>query len=128
MRNENAYLKSYDLLKEIQSLPPLERRMDTPPLDRSETPSESDESDYERRPTNLRTLATETKVLYRDVIKFSSSRRVIDLSALNKQRVEQGKKWVPKKQTPAQQVWENKNEAEELGRRVRALLSRARDI
>lgn len=128
LRNENGYLKSYGLLEELQSLPSLEKRAATPPLDRSETPSDSEDSDYEHRPTSLRTLATETKVLYRDVIRFSSSRRVIDLSALNKQRIEQGKKWVPKKQTPAQKVWEKKAEAEELGRRVKMLLEKARDI
>ncbi|GJJ08433.1 hypothetical protein Clacol_002649 [Clathrus columnatus] len=127
LRNENSYLKGYDLLKDIQSLPPIDR-VPTPQLDYSQTPSDSDESDYEQRPMNLRTLATETKVLYRDVIKFSSSRRVIDLSALNKQRIEQGRKWMPKKQTPAQQVWEKKVEAEELGRRVKMLLEKARVI
>jgi len=134
LRNENAYLKGYDLLKEIQALPPLHlaTRPPTPPLDRSLTPSDSDDSDSEggspRRLPTLRTLATETKLLYRDVIQFSSSRRVVDLSALNKQRTETGKAWMPKKQTPAHQVWERKLEAEKLSRRVKGLIERAQGI
>jgi dynactin 1 len=134
LRNENAYLKGYDLLKEIQALPPLytNTRPPTPPLDRSLTPSDSDDSDLEgrslRRPTTVRNLATETKLLYRDVMQFSSSRRVIDLSALNTQRTEIGKVWMPKKQTPAHQVWERKLEAEKLSRRVKGLLERAQNI
>ncbi|KAF8518210.1 dynactin [Gautieria morchelliformis] len=134
LRNENAYLKGYDLLKEIQALPPLytNTRPPTPPLDRSLTPSDSDDSDLEgrssRRPTTVRNLATETKLLYRDVMQFSSSRRVIDLSALNTQRTEIGKVWMPKKQTPAHQVWERKLEAERLSRRVKGLLERAQNI
>ena len=134
LRNENAYLKGYDLLKEIQALPPLHvnRRPLTPPLDPSLSPSDSDDSDLDRkpmrRPATLRDLATETKLLYRDVMQFSSSRRVIDLSALNKQRMEVGRVWMPKKQTPAHQVWERKLEAEKLSRRVKGLLERAQSI
>ncbi|KIJ51351.1 hypothetical protein M422DRAFT_26769 [Sphaerobolus stellatus SS14] len=135
LRNENSYLKGYDLLKELQSLPPLPSmtRPPTPPLDRSDTPStdadsESD-AEEEGRPRSLRTLATETKLLYRDVIQFSSTRKVIDLSALNKQRMEKNSHaWMPKKQTPAHQVWERKQEGERLGRRVKGLLERAQGI
>ncbi|KAF8526013.1 dynein associated protein-domain-containing protein [Hysterangium stoloniferum] len=132
LRNENAYLKGYDLLKEIQALPALESitRPPTPPLDRSPTP-DSDESDTDggrTRPTSLRTLATETKLLYRDVMQFSSTRRVVDLSVLNKQRMEHGKMWLPKKETPAHQVWEKKMEGERLSRRVKGLLERAQSV
>ncbi|KAG6812629.1 hypothetical protein H0H92_001712 [Tricholoma furcatifolium] len=124
LRTENSYLKGQDLLKEIDSLPPLPvpiSRMPTPPLDPSGL-SDSDESDSEASsplPT-LRSLATETKQLYRDVIKFSSSPRVVDLSALHAKRAEAkgGKVWLPKKQTPAHQVMERKMEAERLSRRV----------
>lgn len=61
-------------------------------------------------------------------MQYSSSRRVIDLSALNKQRTESGKVWMPKKQTPAHQVWERKLEAEKLSRRVKGLLERTQSI
>ncbi|KAG6857289.1 hypothetical protein H0H87_006482 [Tephrocybe sp. NHM501043] len=132
LRTENSYLKGQDLLREIESLPPLPlNRMPTPPLDPSGL-SDTDDSDSElprSRPT-LRSLATETKQLYRDVIKFSSSPRVVDLSALNAKRAEAkgGKVWLPKKETPAHQVLERKMEAERLSRRVQGLLSRANTI
>jgi len=128
-------LKGYDLLKEIEALPPLPSltRSPTPALDRSNTPSTDADSDSDledvSKPRSLRTLATETKLLYRDVIQFSSTRKVVDLSALNKQRMEKNSHaWMPKKQTPAHQVWERKLEAERLGRRVKGLLERVQGI
>jgi dynactin 1 len=80
-----------------------------------------------RNPTTLRALATETRLLYRDVMRFSSSPRVVDLTALNKNRTGggSGRGWVPKKKTPAAQVLERKMQAEKLGRRVQGLLERA---
>ncbi|KII94229.1 hypothetical protein PLICRDRAFT_100409 [Plicaturopsis crispa FD-325 SS-3] len=133
LRTENSYLKGQDLLKELEALPPLPEsisRQSTPPLDPSGL-SESDESDSEElRPApTLRSLATETKLLYRDVIKFSSSPKVVDLSALNAKRAEAGHKggkvWMPKKNMPVHQVLERKAEAERLSRRLRGLLDRA---
>lgn len=131
LRTENSYLKGQDLLKEIRILPPLPEpvREPTPPLDPSGL-SDSDDSDSEpSTPPTLRSLATETKLLYRDVIKFSSSPRVVDLSALNARRAEAkatgGKVWMPKKKTPGHQVLQRKMEAERLNRRVQGLLDRA---
>jgi dynactin 1 len=126
LRTENSYLKGHDLLKEIQSLPPLpESRMPTPPLDSSMSDSSEDsDSETSARPPTLRSLATETKMLYRDVIKFSSSPKVVDLSA----RSAGGKPWMPRKKTPAHQVWERKMEAERLSRRVVGLMERAKAI
>ncbi|KAH0591318.1 hypothetical protein H2248_001401 [Termitomyces sp. 'cryptogamus'] len=131
LRTENSYLKGQDLLREIESLPPLLgplSRMPTPPLDPSGL-SDSDDSDTEAPlpSLTLRSLTTETKQLYRDVIRFSSSPRVVDLSTLNSKRAEAkgGKVWLPKKQTPAHQVWERKMEAERLSRRVQGLRDRA---
>lgn len=121
-----------DLLREIQTLPPLPEpivREPTPPLDPSGL-SDSDDSDSEPlTPPTLRSLATETKLLYRDVIKFSSSPRVVDLSALNAKRAEAkttgGKVWLPRKKMPAHQVQQRKMEAERLSRRVQGLMDRA---
>lgn len=131
LRTENAYVRGQDLLKEIQALPPLPepvRLPPTPPLDPS-TLSDSDVSETDLpSPPSLRTLATETKLLYRDVIKFSSSPRVVDVSALHAKRTEgEGKTtrgWVRRKDMPAQQVLERKMEAERLRRRVRGLMDR----
>ena len=135
LRTENSYLKGQDLLKEIQALPPLPEPMvrePTPPLDPSSF-SDSDDSDSEPfTPPTLRSLATETKLLYRDVVKFSSSPRVVDLSMLNARRSEAkamgGKVWMPKKKTPAYQVLQRKMEAERLSRRVQGLMDRANGL
>ncbi|KAH7911588.1 dynein associated protein-domain-containing protein [Hygrophoropsis aurantiaca] len=130
LRTENHYLKGQDLLKEIQSLPPIPEpfsRLPTPPLDPSGQ-SDSEDSDSDRPPTppTIRSLTTETKLLYRDVIKFSSSPRVVDLSSRRADPTGKGGKgWVPKKATPAHQVMERKLEAERLSRRVKGLLDRA---
>ncbi|TDL26403.1 dynactin [Rickenella mellea] len=134
LRHENAYLKGQDLLREIRALPPLPEpnlRPPTPPLDPSNH-SDSDESDSESEnivtPPTLRSLASETRMLYHDVITFSSSPRVIDLSTLNQTRTNEhkgGKVWMPKKQTPAYQLLERKMQAERLSRRVQGLFDRA---
>ncbi|KAI0931161.1 hypothetical protein AcW2_000104 [Taiwanofungus camphoratus] len=128
---ENSYLKGQDLLKEIESLPPLREpisREPTPPLDPS-NPSDSEDSDSDSPPSppTLRTLAAESKLLYRDVIQYASSPRVVDLSILRAKREEgqrAGRPWMPKKKTPAYQVWERKMQGERLGRRLQGLLER----
>ncbi|KAF9260836.1 dynactin [Marasmius fiardii PR-910] len=140
LRMENMHLKGHDLLKEIESLPPLPppiTRMSTPILDPSglsdtESDDESSASESPSKPPppppTLRSLATETKLLYRDVIQFSSSPKVVDLSELNARRKAGGGVWIPKRKMPAQQVLERKLEAERLSRRVRGLLDRASGI
>jgi dynactin 1 len=89
---ENSYLKGQDLLHEMQALTELRApsfsRMPTPPLEPSglsDADEENDQSNAEgspktklRPPPTLRSLATETNLLYRDVIKFSASPRVVD--------------------------------------------------
>jgi dynactin 1 len=128
---ENTYLKGHDLLREIESLPPLVtpvHRTPTPPLDPSGH-SDTEESDSDESPTTptLFSLATETKKLYRDVMKYSSSPRVVDLSVLNTKMTaaKGGKVWLPRKKMPAQQVLERKMEGSRLSRKVHGLLERA---
>ena len=133
---ENSYLKGQDLLREIESLPSLVppiTRTPTPPLDPSgNTDTEEEESDLDEPPgpPTLFSLSTETKRLYRDVMKYSSAPRVVDLSDLNSKRAaaKGGKVWVPKKKMPAHQVIERKMEGERLTRRVHGLLARASAI
>ncbi|EIW87309.1 hypothetical protein CONPUDRAFT_161877 [Coniophora puteana RWD-64-598 SS2] len=101
LRNENAYLKGQDLLKEIQSLPllpdpaPVPRPASprTPPLAPSSLSDSDAESEFDSLPSfraprvpRARALATETKMLYRDVIRFSASPRVVDLSVMHARR------------------------------------------
>jgi len=129
LRMENSYLKGNDLMRELGELPPLpvptsSRRSATPALDPSNL-SDTDESDADPSPKvpSVRSLATETKALYKEVIKFSSTARVVDLSA-TKKGDGNTKAWMPKKKTPTYQVWERKAQAEHLNRRVQGLLER----
>ncbi|KAH8998801.1 dynein associated protein-domain-containing protein [Lactarius hatsudake] len=131
LRMENSYLKGNDLMREIDELPPLpETRHLTPPLDTSGL-SDTDESDTETESSHkvpsVRSLAMETKSLYKEVIKFSSTPRVVDLSTM-KTGQGSGKGWVPRKKTPTYQVWERKTQAERLNRRVQGLLERTSAI
>jgi dynactin 1 len=126
---ENSYLKGNDSLRELDELPPLpvpksSPRHPTPPLDASGL-SDTDESDAESSPKipSVRSLTTETKVLYREVIKFSSTPRVVDLST-TKTGEGNTKVWIPKKKTPTYQVMERKAQAARLSRRVQGLLER----
>jgi len=153
LRHENSYLKGQDLLKEIQSLPSLGRLGSTAhlpvpvkPLASSEDdpagiPSDSDPDSDEprdfsasppRQPPTLRALATETKVLYHDLLAFSSSPKVVDLSTLNSARTADGqvqkRGWIPQKKTPAYQIWERKMESERLSRRVKGLVERVNNL
>jgi len=108
LRTENSYLKGQDLLRKVRSLPPLPattaRLPPTPTLDPSHSSDSDADSDMDnaRMTTpppwpSLRALATDTKVLYRDVIRFTSSPRVVDLSVVNAKRAEvkHGKVWMP---------------------------------
>ncbi|KAI0005552.1 dynein associated protein-domain-containing protein [Russula compacta] len=129
LRMENSYLKGNDLMQELGELPSLSvptssPRLPTPPLDASGL-SDTDESDTESSPKvpSVRSLTTETKTLYREVIKFSSTPRVVDLSA-TKTSDGNTKAWMPKKRTPTYQVAERKAQAERLNRRVQGLLER----
>ncbi|KAH9486203.1 Dynactin, 150 kDa isoform [Psilocybe cubensis] len=134
LRTENSYLKGHDLLREIETLPPLPRpvaRTPTPPLvvsGNSDT-EDSDAEDPPPAPTVL-SLSTETKRLYREVMEYSSAPRVVDLSVLNAKRAEAkgGKVWLPRKQMPGQQVLERRLQGERLSRRVQGLLEKARAL
>ncbi|KAL5533874.1 hypothetical protein ACEPAG_334 [Sanghuangporus baumii] len=134
LRRENSYLKGQDLLREIQALPPIpdfSSRPSTPPLDPSDSTSESDSDSESSHPPSLRSLATETSILYRDVLTFSSTPRVVDLSLINKKRMDpshHGRGWMPKKLTPSYQLLQRKMAAEELSRRVKGLLEKASSV
>ncbi|KAG9015752.1 hypothetical protein FRB93_012317 [Tulasnella sp. JGI-2019a] len=126
LRSENSYLKGQDLLRDINSLPVLASfAPPTPPL----SPSSSASTDLPAPPSperpTLRSLTTESKMLYRDVINFSSSVKVVDLTKLNDGK---SKGWIPQKATPAGQLWSRQMEGEKLGRRVRGLVQRANNL
>ncbi|KIO30933.1 hypothetical protein M407DRAFT_222067 [Tulasnella calospora MUT 4182] len=121
LRSENSYLKGQDLLREIYALPDLpEYTPPTPPLSPSLSPSPPSSPDIDSKPT-LRSLATETKVLRREVMHYASSIRVVDLSSVNAKK---GKGWVPQRVSPIGQLWEQRAEGEKLARRVKGLMER----
>ncbi|KAF9814170.1 hypothetical protein IEO21_05239 [Rhodonia placenta] len=131
LRTENSYLRGQDLLKEIGSLPPLSvsiTRQPTPELVSSSLSDSDSDSDDLSSPPTLRTLSAESKLLYREVIKYTCSPRVVDLSAVRARRAEDGDKgvrpWIPKKKTPAYHVWERKMQGERLGKKLHGLLER----
>lgn len=135
LRTENSFLKGQDLLRDIEALPPLPEsasRQPTPPLVPSGSSDTSDsDSDDPLAPVSLRTLNAESKLLFRDVMKYASSPKVVDLSVVRGQRAEAGDKpraWVPRKKTPAYQLLERRLEGERLGRRVKGLLERTHVI
>ncbi|KIY50506.1 hypothetical protein FISHEDRAFT_64716 [Fistulina hepatica ATCC 64428] len=131
LRTENAIIRGHDMFVEIEALPPLPEpptRTPTPPLvpsSLSDSDSDSDLDDPPPPPLSIRSLDTAVKVLYRDVVKFSTP-RVVDLSILNERRAQ--RQWIPMKHTPAFQVLERKREAERLTRRLRNLLDQANAI
>ncbi|KAI0756147.1 dynactin [Daedaleopsis nitida] len=129
LRSENSFIKGQDLLKEIEALPELREplpRAPTPPLVPSTlSDSDSDSDDEPRAPPTLRSLAVESKLLYREVIKYTSSPRLVDLSVLKSRRADghpTTKAWMPRKKTPAYQLHERKMQGERLGRRLKGLL------
>ncbi|RPD64767.1 dynactin [Lentinus tigrinus ALCF2SS1-6] len=129
LRGENSFLKGQDLLKEIETLPELPEsfpREPTPPLVPSTlSDSDSDSDDEARSPPTLRSLAVESKLLYREVIKYASSPKLVDLSVLKAHRANgqpTTKAWMPRKRTPAYQLFERKMQGERLGKRLKGLL------
>ncbi|KAG8983164.1 hypothetical protein FRB90_006256 [Tulasnella sp. 427] len=120
LRSENSYLKGQDLLREIYALPDLPEYIPpTPPLSPSSSTAPSS-PDIDSKPT-MRSLATETKVLHREVMHYASNIRVIDLSTVNAKK---GKGWVPQRVSPIGQLWEQRAEGEKLARRVKSLMER----
>ncbi|KIK63885.1 hypothetical protein GYMLUDRAFT_40972 [Collybiopsis luxurians FD-317 M1] len=111
--------------------------------------SHSTELSFPAERLSSMTLATEVKILYRSVIRYSSSPRVVDLSETNKRRLEASLKcglgqarqrqeevqnerndvarsgtWIPRKKMPVQQVLDRKLRGEKLSMKVRGLMER----
>lgn len=149
LRTENGYLKGQELLKEIQSLPALGELSSasdppsTPPLV-SDAGSDDDSSEVmgvisrknaahlegrshqnvgsqDGAPGSLRSLSTESKLLYRELLDYSASPRLIDLEALEQER-KQG--WMPQRKTAAHRLWERRREGDRLGKMVKGLMGR----
>lgn len=135
LRSENALLKSRDLYNDVHMLAPLRRTnlAPLPPLSVPELVKDSttdDESDgpitpRAKQPAVTRVaLATESKLLLRDLAKITSAPRIVDISGLGPN----GPAWRSRKNSPEVQVWrwdmERKkleDRVHDLGRRVNAL-------
>ncbi|KZS86748.1 hypothetical protein SISNIDRAFT_434236 [Sistotremastrum niveocremeum HHB9708] len=143
LRSENQFLKGQDFLQEIQALPPLRssrrhpgrhgrprKAPPTPPLDTDDTDDHEDEELKEEDETNpsIRELDTEAKLLYREVLQYSATPKVVDLSSPDVSMIDVSARttrgWIPRKKMPAYQVQERKVQGQELGRRVQGLLER----
>jgi dynactin 1 len=119
------------------------------------TESESESEESVESPPSPRTLVTESKLLYRDLLSFAARPRVVDLSVArqaanpnppastqlepdedthpapvkepNPNPIPRagGRGWVPQRLQPAQQLAVRREETRKLGRRVRGLAERA---
>ncbi|KAH7340157.1 dynein associated protein-domain-containing protein [Rhizoctonia solani] len=172
LRHENSHLKSQDLLRELNALPPLGKKLAPAPLPRiprstirpfatvihSPSPlSEVSEEEYlmeelrdeydtegsevEESPPSPHALATETKLLYRDLLSFASRPRVVDLSVRTRQlqpepepqeengdeEEENQVRWT-RELLPHEQLVARRRETKALGRRVRGLAERASQL
>lgn len=146
LRSENSYLKGQGLIREIRSLPPLPDLIEPGESDDSSGTEDEDFVDpYSSSPTStsVRALNTATKVLYRDLLTFSSTPRVVDLSAVNAKSQSIGmpkgspvaqlpkgarKGWIPSGLMPQQQLRERALEADKLSQRLGRLNERAARI
>lgn len=67
---------------------------------------------------SLQALSTESKLLYRELLEYSASPKLIDLDVLERER-KQG--WIPQRKTAAYQLWERRREGDRLKRQVQGL-------
>ncbi|KAJ1310514.1 hypothetical protein OPQ81_007245 [Rhizoctonia solani] len=186
LRHENSYLKSQDLLRELNSLPPLGNKPSPVPLPRiprtsirplatvirtSSPTSEASEEEYlmeelhddyetegseeEELPPSPHALATESKLLYRDLLSFAARPRVVDLSVRsrllqplpqpqpepetegeaeaephedNEIKEEENQVQYTRELLPHEQLIARRREGKALGRRVRGLAEKASQL
>ncbi|KAI0701257.1 dynactin [Cerioporus squamosus] len=129
LRSENSFLKGKTCLRRskrfLRCLSPIlanPHLPSSPPASLTLTPTLT--MSLVHHPT-LRSLAVESKLLYREVIKYASSPKLVDLSVLKANRANgqpTTKAWMPRKKTPAYQLYERKMQGERLGKRLKGLL------
>ncbi|ORY88624.1 dynein associated protein-domain-containing protein [Leucosporidium creatinivorum] len=115
LRSENSYLKSQDLLTELDSLPSYA----VPPLTLPPSPPHSPTGLPSTRPSPPPlSFALESKLLLREARLLSSTPRLVDLSTV-KPGGQRG--WQPKSRAPRNQWLAEKERASVLGRKVERL-------
>lgn len=78
-----------------------------------------------KKEVSLRALSTETKLLYRELLDYSASPKLVDLQSLD---AGAKKGWVPQRKTATHQLWERKREGEKLSRRVKGLIEKVDSV
>lgn len=101
LRSENSFIKSQDILRELEALPQYTQKEEDRPND------------------HLRVMAEESKVLFREAIALSSSPRVVDLSL-----VKPGHAWQSSRTLPENQYASQKRQVNVLGSKVDRLKQR----
>ncbi|BGP35932.1 hypothetical protein JCM10296v2_007784 [Rhodotorula toruloides] len=121
LRGENAYLKSQDLLDDLDKLPSYEL-LPTPPL----TPEPHEPSDDSfRLPPDPKSLAhsfsVRSKQLLREAGLVSATPRLVDVSHVAPLGADGKKAWRPVRRDPRKQLWAEKERARVLERKVKLL-------
>lgn len=121
LRGENAYLKSQDLLGDLDKLPSYELPP-TPPL----TPEPHEPSDDSfRLPPDPKSLAQSfsirSKQLLREARLVSATPRLVDVSHVAPLGADGKKAWHPVRRDPRNQLWAEKERARVLERKVKLL-------
>ncbi|BGP28114.1 hypothetical protein JCM10295v2_007101 [Rhodotorula toruloides] len=121
LRGENAYLKSQDLLGDLDKLPSC-GLPPTPPLT-PEPPEPSD--DLYRLPPDPMSLAQSfsmrSKQLLREARLVSATPRLVDVSHVAPLGADSKKAWHPVRRDPRNQLWAEKERARALERKVKLL-------
>ena len=126
LRSENSYLKSQDLLADLDALPTYELPP-TPPL--TPEPLSDDEilspnlSRTTRKPSALpvQSFAARSKLLLREAGLISATPRLVDLSQIPPIGSDRRRAWTPAQRDPRNQLWAEKERVRALERKMKNL-------
>ncbi|GAA5853786.1 hypothetical protein JCM5353_001035, partial [Sporobolomyces roseus] len=126
LRSENSYLKSQDLLADLDALPTYELPP-TPPL--TPEPPSDDEilspnlSRTTRKPSALpvQSFAARSKLLLREAGLISATPRLVDLSQIPPIGSDRRRPWTPAQRDPRNQLWAEKERVRALERKMKSL-------
>ncbi|GAA5880816.1 hypothetical protein JCM16303_005127 [Sporobolomyces ruberrimus] len=126
LRSENSYLKSQDLLSELDSLPTYELPP-TPPLTPESSSDEESSLPFSRahkKPSTLpaQSFAARSKLLLREASLISATPRLVDLSQVPPIGPDRKRAWTPAQRDPRNQLWAEKERVRALERKVRNLV------
>jgi len=126
LRSQNSYLKSYDLLSQIKSLPPIQppELPPTPPPSEPSSPKGTPVQDIPPPRLEIprsgsdryRVLNSETRHLFKEAIKLSSMPQIVDLT-----KVKKNGGWMRSSDRPENQLRVQREKFKKLGKRVEIL-------